>query len=204
MLLAATGLMATLAVRLIIWLLLGTEFAPIQRLICKHNLTTSCVIQEAEARAAKAIAHAHRQVAAARAEQDAIRADLAELEQRKAELQELHDRLNQIERKASDYAVFHKDRGGRYEVTTGHGYTSLLKANQLSEAWCYLIVGRGNDIRTVFLARNTPIRGLKDESVPASGCRKPGWMRSRWPATALAASGPRACRNDTSNPSQCG
>jgi hypothetical protein len=173
-LLAATGRMAILSLGLIIWLLLGTEFAPIQRLICKHDLTTSCVIQEAEAKAAKAIAEADRHVATARAEQEAIRAELAELERRKAELQELHDRLNKIERKASDYAVFHKDRGGRFEVTTGHGYTSLLKANQLSEAWCYLTVGRGNDIRTVFLARYTRIRGLKEDSVPASVMQETG------------------------------
>ncbi|WP_238365450.1 hypothetical protein [Mesobacterium pallidum] len=178
-------LMATLSLALIIWMLLGTEVPAIERIACTYNLTTSCVIAKAEAeaersrdaaadRVRRAQAEAARIRAEAEARVQAKEAELAKLERRKAELQALHERLARIERRASDYAVFHKNKTGRYEVVTGHGYDSLLHDNRLVEAWCYMVLGRGNDLRTIYLARYSKIRGLKEESIPETVLREPG------------------------------
>jgi hypothetical protein len=173
-LLAATGLMALLSLGLIIWLLLGTEFAPIQRLICTHNLTTSCVIQEAEAKAAKAIAeadvmvqNARKEVATMEAEIAARQADLENLEREKAALREIRDRLERIENASESYVIFTEDRGGVYPVITGWRYASLLEPNRLTAGWCYFDVKLHNssDKRTIYLTKFDDSHDLIPEPV---------------------------------------
>jgi uncharacterized protein YhaN len=166
--------MAILSLGLIIWLLLGTEFAPLQKLICDHDLTATCLIEEAEAKAAKAIAeadvmvqNARKEVAAMEAEIAARQADLENLEREKAALREIRDRLERIENASESYVIFTEDHGGVYPVITGWRYASLLEPNRLTAGWCYFDVKLHNssDKRTIYLAKFDSSHDLKPDPV---------------------------------------
>lgn len=165
---AGLSLMTALSLGLILWMLLGSDVPVFQRGLCALNLTTECVIKDAEARAKAAQDEADRIVAAAQAKIQAKEAELAALETERAALQALRNRLEKIEHAASNYSIFHHHRRGRYTVVTGHGYKSLLEPNQLNDAWCYIDIGdtSGNARRTIYIARYSKRRGVYSETVP--------------------------------------
>jgi len=191
LILLGLGLMTTSSLALIVWMLLGTHVSFIERFACDYKLTTACVIKKAEAEAQRIRDEAAEQVRKAEAEAERIHAEaekrvqaaqaevaaaeervrakeaeLADLEQRKAELQDLHDRLSNLDKVATSYAVFTRRAGPRYVVTTGIGYNSLLN-NTLESGWCYMSVpqGRSNDFRQVTLRTFKSDKRLKDERV---------------------------------------
>ncbi len=162
LLLAGLGLMLLLSLALIFWLLIGTDFAPLEQWLCEQNITTECVVKNAQAKvdAAQASAQAAFEAVAAK------EAELADLETQRAELQGLHDRFEQIELRASSYSIFHEAWYRGYKIQTGHGYGSLLESEVARDAWCYTTFGPGNDQNIVYLARFQRNEGITNEAFP--------------------------------------
>ncbi|MEM8615848.1 MAG: hypothetical protein AAGF20_02830 [Pseudomonadota bacterium] len=188
LLLCGLFLMILLALALIGWLLLGTDVPAIERFVCEHDLTTECVLAKAEARADDARAEAD----AWAAEVAAREHELAELERRRDELLELPRRLEDIENKTENYVLFAHDNGGRYQVTSGWQYASMLQPGKLDKGWCYFEVAGANssDRRTIFIAEfgkrlRVQRQPIPDATLQEFGLTQDGLVdligRCRWP-----------------------
>lgn len=130
LLVTGSALMLLLSLTLMFWLLIGTEFAPLERWLYEMEISSDCAIQNAEMPAEEARARAQQMIEAVAAKE----AELADLETKCAELQQLYDRLERIEITAREYAILHKAVHRGYEVVTEHGHTSLLNGAGAKEA----------------------------------------------------------------------
>lgn len=115
LLITGIGLTTVIAGALIITSLVGPK-PVIDAVSCQLGFSQTCLLQELRQEKKK----------------------LRKLQGRTAELEALYKRLSKLDHASSSYAVFYHDKKGKFTVSTGVKYVSLVKPGTLTSGWCYI------------------------------------------------------------------